>query len=350
MNQSQKSSIGQESLTIRVVGPDGKRSSISQSMWSVFFDELRRLGVEIIADDSGSEVVALIVFDFGKVVPVKVGSKSSVTRRILFAWEPVVVVPSMYRRRVLDSYYAVYSPSPLRLPVPGTRVHRLAMYLTESRGITWLPASEQFSAGCFIVANKVSFVKAQNYTLRREVILACKRRAVPLHLYGAGWEKFPTRRIGRALLRSCFALRALDFSGVSSLEARREAHGRADDKFLLASRYAVAVVIENCSDYVSEKLFDAVDSGCVVLYVGPPLETFGLSGAAYECPGDAGDVAFELERLVSLSPSEREAIRRRQAQVVEEVRKHRRSVIREMAESLRADLLHRSDIAVADGQ
>lgn len=44
--------------------------------------------------------------------------------------------------------------------------------------------------------------------------------------------------------------------------------GEIQDKFEVTSRYNTALVIENSSEYYSEKIFDAFVSGCYPIYVG----------------------------------------------------------------------------------
>jgi hypothetical protein len=52
--------------------------------------------------------------------------------------------------------------------------------------------------------------------------------------------------------------------------------GLAGDKLEVYANYKVALVIENSPEYMSEKLLDALFAGCIPVYVGPPVEKFGL--------------------------------------------------------------------------
>ena len=47
------------------------------------------------------------------------------------------------------------------------------------------------------------------------------------------------------------------------------------------SVYKYSIVIENSSDYVSEKLFDSLLSGCIPVYVGPDLSLYDLPENLY---------------------------------------------------------------------
>jgi hypothetical protein len=47
------------------------------------------------------------------------------------------------------------------------------------------------------------------------------------------------------------------------------------------SAYKYSIVIENTSNYVSEKLFDSLLSGCIPIYVGPDLSLYDLPENLY---------------------------------------------------------------------
>ena len=53
--------------------------------------------------------------------------------------------------------------------------------------------------------------------------------------------------------------------------------GPISNKDLTQSEYKVSLVIENSLDYISEKLFDALSSQNIVVYVGVDISRFGLN-------------------------------------------------------------------------
>jgi hypothetical protein len=64
-------------------------------------------------------------------------------------------------------------------------------------------------------------------------------------------------------------------------------------------------VIENSADFVSEKLFDAVRAGCVVVYVGPNLEKYDLpKDSAIQVAPDPNLIVETVRDLQSKSESE----------------------------------------------
>jgi hypothetical protein len=50
----------------------------------------------------------------------------------------------------------------------------------------------------------------------------------------------------------------------------------------LLGKTKYSLVIENSANYVSEKLFEAAVTGNVSIYVGPPLELFGIPKIAIQ--------------------------------------------------------------------
>jgi hypothetical protein len=79
------------------------------------------------------------------------------------------------------------------------------------------------------------------------------------------------------------------------------------------SRYKYAIVIENSADFVSEKLFDCVSAGCLVLYVGPNLDEFNIRDHdLFLCSADIDEVANTALKILGLNQSEQYAIAKSQ--------------------------------------
>lgn len=330
-----------ESLTVRIIGPDGLDLPEGEATaWGFFREELIKTGCKVISSDTGVRAHGcFLVNQPGWRRRRELLKSFPVSQRILFLSEPVIVLPQMYRRRAIARFGFVYSPSPFRVPVSETRVHVLAAPIRQRSGVDWCRVDEQLKAACMIVANKVSFVPSQNYSLRREVVRLCKEREVPLDLYGADWGTVRVTHIVKAAFRCLVSFTKPDMTALKSLSARSLSLGGTNDKLHCAGRYRIAVVIENCGDYISEKLFDAVEAGCVVLYVGPPLAPFGLFGAAIECERSAESVARAIESALSMDFGTLEKIRVVQAEAVEKCRRLQQQRIREMAQNVKADLL-----------
>jgi hypothetical protein len=128
-----------------------------------------------------------------------------------------------------------------------------------------------------ISANKFSFVSGELYSLRARVYSTSDS----LDLFGVGWDRSVINNalklarelqiavLGRANKITLACLASFRFEPMNFL-------GQAEDKLEVLSRYKVSVVIENSNEYMSEKLIDSILAGTIPVYVGPPVEMFGI--------------------------------------------------------------------------
>lgn len=195
--------------------------------------------------------------------------------RALTLWEPPATMPYMYRQSVLDSYGSIFSPS-LTWPPRNEGVVRWFRWpqnlsLLVSRG-DWLDRRHRV---VMIAANKWSFHPESLYGLRR---WAAAQEGVDLYGYAWGSPRDTFVSCSRAIKTSVRARSRISLkSGLgSSWETPSSFMGSCESKAAVLQEYKFALVIENSANYVSEKLFDALTSGCQVIYVGPPLEEYGI--------------------------------------------------------------------------
>lgn len=128
---------------------------------------------------------------------------------------------------------------------------------------------------CLIAANKLSLVKGELYTLRKRVALAEPR----IDLYGNSWGLGLPRKLLLAVKAAIFALGSGAGIKVSSLRywlmKSPKNGGPIVDKFEVQEKHRFALVVENQGDYVSEKIFDALGSAMIPIYVGPRVDELG---------------------------------------------------------------------------
>ena len=154
-----------------------------------------------------------------------------------------------------------------------------------------------------IAANKVSPTSKSNYKLRRRI---AKQMSVhDLDTYGPLWN---TGLVSKLSHRISVGLNALKGGFIPNL---REIYGdlhwqyptyieEPTDKHQIIQQYRFSLVVENSSDYCSEKLFDVVINGSVPIYVGPRNFELNLpDGMYFSCDGS-------LENLKSLLNSIRD--------------------------------------------
>ena len=132
-----------------------------------------------------------------------------------------------------------------------------------------------------INSNLFSLYKGENYSLRRKTV----NEIDSVDLFGYGWcNSFINKlkiitidlvkyfRIPRPLSLNCAKY---FFSNP------RNYFGPVVNKSDIVSKYQIAVIIENCNDYMSEKVFDSFFSGTIPVYVGPNLVDYGIPSYLY---------------------------------------------------------------------
>jgi hypothetical protein len=75
-----------------------------------------------------------------------------------------------------------------------------------------------------------------------------------------------------------------------------------ENKFDVLTNSDFHLVIENSSNYLSEKLLDALVAGAVPIYIGPDLKPYGIPTNCVITPkNDVGDVIKTLQNLKGLN-------------------------------------------------
>ena len=264
-------------MKIRVVGQSGEKTFPfgTSGPWAEFRDEIILKGHQIIDSNFGVEVDALISHRHSTEALLE-ADRSGVphARRVLVVWEPEIVEKDRYKAEVLENYGVVYAPSSIWASKVSGKSFRWPQ--DPVVGITpqedWIKRKNKF---VIVQGNKFSARKGELYSLRRKVIQGLKEE---IDLYGTNWNKgigFDWWHWSRSALNS--NLNEISPNSISGL-GRHYANyfGETSHKRETLADYRLAIVIENSSDFVSEKLFDAVSAGCLVIYVGPSLEEFDI--------------------------------------------------------------------------
>jgi hypothetical protein len=218
---------------------------------------------------------------------------------VLVVLEPEVTAPRMYTPGVRSRYGHVFAASTRW----ARRLRGEAFCWPQE--LTWndVGAPEGTVASVLVNAHKRSAVRGSLYGLRREIIRTFQVRRLQLSLFGRGWSAGlssdaleGSKAVGRALLghRMPHLGEAYGDSGWKPVQWRGPVEHKAD-AFQMGN---VGIVVENSADYVSEKLFDVVRHGLAAVYVGPPLEEFGIpEGIAVATSPDPAHVADAVSAL-----------------------------------------------------
>ena len=297
------------------------------SPWMALATGLGRSGHEV-QDLATSSRNAEAVISFNHQAQVKLiqaQSGISTGRTALIVMEPEVTAPEMYARQALVLYGHRYAASPMWAKSIGGESFLWPQELRQSRvQQEW----ESFAAS-LINGDKRSAVHGSRYGLRRSVIQAFDQSLTPLAVFGPGWGDPPIQRLRQAMKGVAKAMRGRvppDLGEAFGDLRQRPSHwlGSVDKKTKAFASAPSSIVIENSSDYVSEKLVDAICAGVVPLYVGPPLDAFALpKEIAIRCPPDAQSILRTTSHLN----------RHRRAEVVEAGREWLNS-----SESLKHDI------------
>jgi hypothetical protein len=136
--------------------------------------------------------------------------------------------------------------------------------------------NKRASRALMISSDRISFHKGELYSLRRQVV----HNNVNVDLAGRAWNSSRAYKALRVLKELSIYLRLPTKISKSALSRYFRVIprylGPVKSKIELSSNYKVAVVIENSEEYMSEKLLEAMISGCIPVYVGPDTEIFGI--------------------------------------------------------------------------
>lgn len=210
--------------------------------------------------------------NYGKCLPVN--------RRTLIRVEPVVVNPFQYQNYVENKYGSIVVISPNELKGPKN-LYWESGYIDFEK----IEKNSSFTQSgiALINENKFSFVPGSNYKLRKKVIDQFIRNEQLINLAGMNWGEGYFWHIRKQV--SALRTAAINQQGVSLSQVQFRLKvkspwinyvGRVESAHTFLGKSKFAIVIENDSTYVSEKLLNALIAGCIPIYTGPSLSKYGI--------------------------------------------------------------------------
>jgi hypothetical protein len=194
-------------------------------------------------------------------------------RTVLIKYEPNVTMPMHKFKNPLGIFWKV-----LRVGDPS---YDPALNWPVDWNLDNFQNDERTRQAVAINARKWSFHNDSLYGLRAKYFATSSN----IDVFGPGWgEKLSKKLIwlSKELLLSIIRLSFHSLSYISwSLARPVNYRGTSQNKLLTLSKYKVSLVIENSSQYVSEKLVDSLLSGCVTVYVGGDPAAFGIPDDVY---------------------------------------------------------------------
>jgi hypothetical protein len=192
----------------------------------------------------------------------------------LVRMEPSVVLPANFSRSRSKQFGTEITVGG-KPTGASSSVHWPLVFPTELERSAFL-AAERSERVVLINGNKMSFVAGELYSLRRKSIRAFEN----LDLYGTEWDSTLLTRLFvaiRSLAHAALSLKVPSLNGINLwFQSYPKSKGPVKDKLATMSKYRYALVIENSTEYMSEKLMEALFAGCIPIYVGPDPQAYGI--------------------------------------------------------------------------
>ena len=211
------------------------------------------------------------VFDY-------IGSKSDLPgkKNILVILEPRSVNPFQYQQKNLKKFDLVVAGSKIRAKTLG-----LSDYI--NCPIKFLPGLKDINKKnldyVILNANKFSANSHSLYGVRRKFSRYLFSSRQSYALFGLDWHMSKKKEVREriwAIRKEIMTFSKPDIKEACSdfLYKYPEYRGAPVNKQEILKDAKFAVIVENEGDYISEKVFDAIFSGCVPIYVGPNLSEY----------------------------------------------------------------------------
>lgn len=226
-------------------------------------------------------------------------ARVGVGREVLLQVEPEVVRPDLYTKGTLDMFDLI-------VPISRERAERQGLEFWVDLPIEIPAYKKQNKAPDHFVAlvneHKFSAISRSKYGLRREVIRMCNSSGIELHLFGKQWDENKYIELQRRLYSLRIAASAHSRISItecfSDLFYRFKSLGVMDPLGQGLQKFKCSIVIENDTDYVSEKVWKSLYAGAIPVYVGPSLEKFGaLNDLVIRAEDQARNIVESLERV-----------------------------------------------------
>lgn len=193
--------------------------------------------------------------------------KTSPERRALIVREPPEVLPEAYSTRVLTLFGFVANLG---------KVSSSGDFFAWPQVISPIsfPKRAPRSQAVAVASWRVSFFEGSLYNFRAKAF-----SNLDIVTYGRGWNSGFLIKSKEVAYQLSLALRSSRAKSLGIAQITRipsQLRGPLKSKDSLRGMFKCMVVIENSREYVSEKLFDAIQLGCIPVYCGAPLHKLGI--------------------------------------------------------------------------
>jgi len=298
--------------TFSVVG-SAKRLSARQSQYVELKNALNALDLEE-SDTLESDLVIFV--NYNRKFLRKVKNYDS--KLVLIRLEPRAVLPIQYKKRIENKFDLIITPGgqvdleskfigwpykyDLNPSKPDARFTSLKSVIKEAVGERFFEIEQwnaKKNAVVLVAANKVSPTSKSNYSIRRH--LAKNLNPQFLYVYGPLWQASITNLIVHRIRVMVYSIKTGYLPNIKEIYGNLLAKyanfvSEPNDKHKVIREFKYSLVIENSSDYCSEKIFDAMINGSIPIYTGPRIAEKYLPSSLYLwCTGTAQELTTLVE-------------------------------------------------------
>jgi len=195
--------------------------------------------------------------------------------KVLIRQEPEIVLPQTYMEKNIINYDYI-----IDIGKPKSHDRNVLNWPQDLSSYLKNPKTKN-STVVIVNSNLLSLVRGENYSLRRQAIKNIK----DLDLYGYQWNNSFCKKLHTLFIelkKNIFNVNILKINGIRYYFRYFSNYlGEVEDKRAVLSMYNFCLVIENSSEYLSEKFFDALLSGCIPIYIGPDLSMYEIPSSLY---------------------------------------------------------------------
>jgi len=254
-------------------------------------------------------------------------TKRNQTKFVLIRLEPRAVFPIQYKKRIENKFDLIITPGG-QVDLESNFIGWPYKYnLDPSKPDASSPSlksviNEAISEGFFeidkwhakkdavvlVAANKVSPTSKSNYSIRRH--LAKNLSPQLLYVYGPLWQASIIHLIVHRTRVMVYSIRTGYLPNIKEIYGNLLVKysnfvSEPKDKHKVIREFKYSLVIENSSDYCSEKIFDAMINGSIPIYVGPKIAEKYLPSSLYlRCTGTAQELTTLVETFTEKNSSD----------------------------------------------
>jgi hypothetical protein len=311
--------------TITIVGPDKKMLTCTEKKyWQPFINLLINHDYQLVENLNGDFLIAI---NHNRNMVARFKHHYPDRPTILIRTEPPAVFPQQYELDVVTQYGLVITPGGNRNISSGNfNKHYPYFYFknpnlfnsSDKSLIETIKSNKRLGLYSekhwqnrtilcsFITSNKFGPTKKNNYKLRYQIV--SKLKNTELEIFGSGWVAGRIERFRKILGLVRFSFKneqKIEYKVLLTYALQRKIDiPFVDNKHAINRKSKYSLIVENSNEFLTEKIFDALVSGCIPIYIGPELTEFGIPNYTYiQIPNNFDSIYLFMKELPKLDAS-----------------------------------------------